>query len=91
MNYLISIIIPVFNESQIINSTIDYLYNLDFTGNVEIIVVDGNPAGTTINTITNTDVQKVIGKKGRNVNAIRDILNSVAAKDRKRVTLEILE
>lgn len=65
MNYLISIIIPVFNESQIINSTIDYLYNLDFAGDFEIIVVDGNPAGTTINTITNADVKKIIGKKGR--------------------------
>lgn len=65
MNYLISIIVPVFNESQIINSTIDYLYNLDFAGDFEIIVVDGNPAGTTINTITNADVKKIIGKKGR--------------------------
>ncbi len=65
MNHLISIIIPVFNESQIINSTIDYLYNLDFAGDFEIIVVDGNPAGTTINTITNADVKKIIGKKGR--------------------------
>ncbi|MEE8432058.1 MAG: TIGR04283 family arsenosugar biosynthesis glycosyltransferase [Candidatus Desulfatibia sp.] len=65
MNQQISIIIPVFNESQIIHSTIDYLYNLDFAGDFEIIVVDGNPAGTTINTITNADVKKIIGKKGR--------------------------
>ncbi len=65
MNSRISVIIPVFNEAQIINTTIDYLYNLDFAGNLEIIVVDGDPAGTTINTITRSGVKKIIGKKGR--------------------------
>ena len=40
--------------------------------------------------VAKADVGKVIGKRGRNANAIRDILMSVAAKDRKRVTLEIV-
>ena len=37
------------------------------------------------------DIGKIIGKKGRNVQAIRTILNAAAAKVRKRVILEIIE
>jgi len=65
MNNHLSIIIPVFNESKIINSTIDSLSKLDFDGKIEIILVDGNPLGNTINAIARSDIIKVIGKKGR--------------------------
>jgi len=37
------------------------------------------------------DVGKIIGKKGRNVQAIRTILNAASAKLRKRVILEIID
>jgi len=37
------------------------------------------------------DIGKIIGKKGRNVQAMRTILNAAAAKVRKRVILEIIE
>ena len=65
MKNQISIIIPVFNESRIINSTIEHLYTLDSSDTVEIIVVDGSPHGETINTVTNADVKKVLGEKSR--------------------------
>ena len=37
------------------------------------------------------DLGKMIGKKGRNVQAMRTILNAAAAKVRKHVILEIIE
>ena len=41
--------------------------------------------------VAKSDMGKVIGKKGRNAQAIRDILFAASAKTRKRVTLEIVE
>ncbi len=41
--------------------------------------------------VANSDLGKVIGKKGRNVQAIRTILNSVSGKVKKRVVLELIE
>jgi predicted RNA-binding protein YlqC (UPF0109 family) len=37
------------------------------------------------------DMGKIIGKKGRNVQAMRIILNAASAKLRKRVDLEIID
>ena len=37
------------------------------------------------------DLGKIIGKKGRNAQAMRTILNAASAKLRKRVVLEIIE
>ena len=37
------------------------------------------------------DIGKIIGKKGRNVQAMRTLLNAAAGKLRKRVILEIIE
>jgi uncharacterized protein len=36
------------------------------------------------------DLGKIIGKKGRNADAIRTVANAVAAKLKKRVVIEIL-
>jgi uncharacterized protein len=41
--------------------------------------------------VAKSDIGKVIGKKGRNVQAIRIILSAVAAKHKKRVVLDIHE
>ena len=38
-----------------------------------------------------TDIGKVIGKSGRTINAIRSLLTSAAAKQGKRVMVEIIE
>jgi hypothetical protein len=37
------------------------------------------------------DIGKVIGKRGRNAQAMRTILNAASAKPRKRVVLEIID
>ena len=37
------------------------------------------------------DIGRIIGKKGRNVQAMRTILNAASAKLRKRVVLEIID
>ena len=65
MNCKLSIIIPVLNESRIINATIAHLSELTFSGSLEIIVVDGNLSGNTINAIASSDIIKIIGSKGR--------------------------
>ena len=41
--------------------------------------------------VAKSDMGKIIGKKGRNVDAIRTILRAVAVKLRKRVLLELVE
>jgi predicted RNA-binding protein YlqC (UPF0109 family) len=41
--------------------------------------------------VAKKDLGKVIGKHGRNAQAIRTILNAVSAKIKKRVVLEIIE
>jgi len=41
--------------------------------------------------VAKPDIGKVVGKKGRNVQAIRLILSAIAAKLKKRVMLEVLE
>ncbi len=41
--------------------------------------------------VAKSDLGKVIGKQGRNAQAIRTILSAVSAKIKKRVVLEIIE
>ena len=41
--------------------------------------------------VAKRDIGKIIGKKGRTAQSIRDVLNSMAAKNRRRFSLEIVE
>ena len=41
--------------------------------------------------VAKSDIGKIIGKRGQNVNAIRTILNAVSGKARKQVVLELIE
>lgn len=41
--------------------------------------------------VAKSDIGKIIGKKGKTINAIRILLMSVASRNGIRVTLEILE
>ena len=41
--------------------------------------------------VADKDIGKVIGKKGKNVQAMRTLLNCVGAKGKHRATLEILD
>ena len=49
----------------------------------ETLVIELKPA--------KEDIGKIIGKKGRNVQAMRTLLNAAAGKLRKRVVLEIID
>jgi hypothetical protein len=42
-------------------------------------------------TVAKNDIGKVIGKRGRNIDATRTILNAIAGKTQKRSSLELME
>lgn len=67
----LSVIIPVFNEADIINPRLQHLSGFSFAGGFEVIVVDGNPEGNTIQAIDksslNISVIKLISPRGRGI------------------------
>ncbi|HEC03422.1 MAG TPA: glycosyltransferase [Phycisphaerales bacterium] len=63
--YGFSIIIPVLNEADRINSLIEHLHGQGCESAYEVIVVDGDPQGGTVNAICSEDVVKMISGKGR--------------------------
>ena len=71
----ISVIIPVLNEAQGINDVIAHIRSQAAVDAVEIIVVDGNPAGNTIKAISHPGIITAVAEKGRgsqmNCGAIR--------------------
>jgi rSAM/selenodomain-associated transferase 2 len=60
-----SFIIPVWNEQAIIYRTIEHVRDLSASGRAEIIVVDGDPAGRTIQVARHMGVKTAISEKGR--------------------------
>ncbi len=58
---------------------------------VEITAIDGNRATVFELKAAKEDLGKIIGKRGRNVEAVRTILNAASAKTDRRITLEIIE
>jgi rSAM/selenodomain-associated transferase 2 len=63
--YSFSIIIPVLNESPIIDHTIEHVYQIGSGFDPEVIVVDGDSRGGTLEAIKNKDVIKIMSPKGR--------------------------
>jgi len=61
----ISVIIPALDEAKIINQSIEHICGLKNNNNIEIIVADGDPCGSTINTVSHENVVKILSKKGR--------------------------
>ena len=61
----VSLIIPVLNEAENISAIIQHVRELDADGTAEIIVVDGDPEGGTINAIRDEGVRTVVTEKGR--------------------------
>ena len=66
-NCSFSIIIPVLNEQTQINSVLTHLRKINSRNLAEIIVVDGDSDGQTINAINDDSIIKLISKKGRAV------------------------
>ena len=60
-----SIIIPVLNESDRINSVIENIEGLIGYGGHEVIVVDGSPTKETIRAIVNEKIVKLVSPRGR--------------------------
>ena len=61
----ISIILPVFHESERINEVLAHLCAEELGCEAEVIAVDGDPAAGTINSITAQAVVKLGSEKGR--------------------------
>jgi len=64
---------------------------VDNPDQVTITEIKGKQASVLELRVAREDVGKVIGKQGRNVGAMRTILNAAARKVKRRTVLEILE
>ena len=53
-------------------------------------VDDGNTVVYEL-TVAKSDIGKILGKQGRNITAIRTILNAIAGKTQKRSRLELMD
>ena len=78
----ISVIIPVLDEQEYINSHIGHIRNQDFEGAIEIIVVDGGLDGRTLEVIEDSDTVKITSDIGRGLQ-----LNAGAAVARGQILL----
>lgn len=61
----LSLVIPVLSEAENISESIAHIRELDADGTAEIIVVDGDPRGSTVRAIRNEGVRTAIAEKGR--------------------------
>ena len=60
----------------------------------KVIVEETTPNEKTVELkirVDSSDIGKIIGKQGRNVQAMRTLLTAVGAKAKHRTTLEVLE
>ncbi|HVO68288.1 MAG TPA: TIGR04283 family arsenosugar biosynthesis glycosyltransferase [Syntrophales bacterium] len=60
-----SFIIPVWNEESVILRTIEHIRSLQSGAGAEIIVVDGDPAGKTMEIARRASVKTAIAERGR--------------------------
>ncbi len=63
--YRLSIVIPVVDEQEHINGCLDRLHAQGFVGPCQIIVVDGDPQGSTIRAVRDSRVTCLTSEKGR--------------------------
>ncbi|MDP8215534.1 MAG: KH domain-containing protein [Candidatus Euphemobacter frigidus] len=64
---------------------------VDSPESVNVTQIDGESTIVFELRVQQDDVGKVIGKKGRTINAIRTLVNATAAKSNMRAMLEIVE
>jgi predicted RNA-binding protein YlqC (UPF0109 family) len=64
---------------------------VDNPDRVQVRAVEGEEVTILELRVDPSDVGKVIGRHGRNVNSIRTILAAAGMKLKKRITLEVLE
>lgn len=58
---------------------------------VSVSEIEGSQTNVLELSVAKMDMGKIIGKQGRNAQALRTILNAAAGKTRRRYTLEIVE
>jgi hypothetical protein len=82
-------------EQQLIdmNGFVEYLVKLlvDNQDQVKVKQIDGTHTSIIELSVEKSDIGKVIGKKGKTINAIRTLLMSVASRNGMRVSLEVIE
>ena len=64
---------------------------VDQPDKVSITEIEGNNTNVLELSVAKSDIGKIIGKQGRNVQALRTILSAAGGKSRKRYVLEIVE
>ncbi len=64
---------------------------VDNPDEVSVIVIEGSQTTVLELKVAKSDLGKIIGKHGRNAQAIRTIVSAVSAKIKKRAVLEIIE
>jgi len=65
MKPIFTIIIPVYNEEDIINNTINNVNKITGNNRIEILVVDSHPNNTTIKNINTKNIIKLTSNRGR--------------------------
>ena len=65
MNCSFSIVIPVFHEASLIDHAINHVKKISAGFESEIIVVDGDPKGSTLECVEHPNIVKIVSGKGR--------------------------
>ena len=80
-------------EVIVVKELIEFIVKsvVDYPENVIVTQIDGESTVVFELRVRQEDTGKVIGKKGRTINAIRTLLNATAAKAGMRAMLEIVE
>jgi rSAM/selenodomain-associated transferase 2 len=60
-----SVVVPVFQETALVNELIRHVREVGGGHRVEIIVVDGDPAGSTLAAIEDIEVRRLLSSRGR--------------------------
>lgn len=64
---------------------------VDEPDQVKLNMIEGASSYVFELSVSKKDTGRIIGKQGRNANAVRTVLAAVAAKAKKKITLEIID
>ncbi|MBS4164335.1 UPF0109 protein [Candidatus Protochlamydia amoebophila] len=83
----------IFAKDRIMKEFVAYIVKnlVDHPDKVKINEIGGTQTLIIELSVEKSDIGKIIGKKGKTINAIRTLLMSVASRNGIRVNLEILE